>query len=238
MTSINADKSVGQLVGERIARASVFEAYGIDFCCGGQQSLSAACSEKGIDLDEVLSKLAVTDAEKPQDDATDYSAMALDQLADHIVSTHHAYLGRELPRLTEMAGKVTRAHGEKDSRLSTVETTLQALSDELTSHMMKEERILFPAIRELAQTEGLPQMPCGTLSGPIDVMEHEHDSAGNALEQLRNLTDNHTPPDWACNTFRALLAGIHELELDLHQHIHKENNILFPRALELEQQRQ
>lgn len=236
--SIDAEKSVGQLVGECTARSCVFETYGIDYCCGGKQALSEACAVKGLDLNEVLLKLGEADVNANHGDAEDYVAMPLDQLVDHIISTHHVYLRRELPRLLEIAAKVNRAHGEKDGRLSTVESTLHALAEELTSHMMKEERILFPAIREMAQTDTLPQMHCGTLSGPINVMESEHDNAGNALEQLRNLTDNFTPPDWACNTFRALLDGIHELELDLHQHIHKENNILFPLALTMEEQRQ
>src|SRR5690606_23754597 len=115
----------------------------------------------------------------------------------------------------------------KDPRLGDLAGVVDALADELESHMMKEERILFPVIREMAATTGKVAMPFGTLANPIAAMEHEHDTAGNALEQLALLSDGHSPPDWACNTYRALLDGLRELELDLHLHIHKENNILF-----------
>lgn len=231
MNSINTDRTVGELVTERPANSRIFEEYGIDYCCGGKQSISEACAKNGISADEVLRKLDEADTAGSQEDATDYASMELDDLVEHIVSTHHAYLRRELPRLQEMSKKVARVHGEKDDRLGELEGVVRALAEELLMHMMKEEHVLFPLICQLAQTGTLPDMHCGTLENPIRAMEADHEIVGNALESMRRLTDDHTPPDWACNTYRALLDGLQDLELDLHQHIHKENNILFPRAL-------
>lgn len=237
MSTLSAQKTVGELVRERPGRARVFEDLGIDYCCGGKKPLAEACAKKGHDIDQVLASIREVDASGSVEDATDYVSMPLDELADHIVETHHAFLVRELPRLQEMSAKVARVHGDKDGRLIELAAAVHAVADELSSHMMKEERILFPVIRQLAQTDSLPPMPFGTLANPIRAMEAEHDTAGSGLEDMRRLSDAYTPPDWACNTYRALLDGLHELELDLHQHIHKENNILFPRALAIEESR-
>lgn len=237
MSTLSAQKTVGELVRERPGRARVFEDLGIDYCCGGKKPLAEACAKKGHDIDQVLASIREVDASGSAEDATDYVSMPLDELADHIVATHHAFLVRELPRLQEMSAKVARVHGDKDGRLIELAAAVNALADELSSHMMKEERILFPVIRQLAQTDSLPPMPFGTLANPIRAMEAEHDTAGSGLEDMRRLSDAYTPPDWACNTYRALLDGLHELELDLHQHIHKENNILFPRSLAIEESR-
>lgn len=237
MTTITAQNTVGELVRERPGRARVFEELGIDYCCGGKKPLTEACARKGHDVDEVLASIKAADSADSVEDATDYAAMPLDELADHIVATHHAYLVRELPRMQQMSAKVAKVHGDRDARLAELASTVDALAEELSSHMMKEERILFPVMRRLAQTETLPPMPFGTLANPIRAMEAEHDTAGGGLEDMNRLTDGYSPPDWACNTYRALLDGLHELELDLHQHIHKENNILFPRALAVEESR-
>lgn len=234
MSTTLAEMTVGELVRERPARSRVFEKHGIDFCCGGKRQLAEACAKKGVSLDQVAQELTEADAVPEADDTLDFDAMPLDTLANHIVETHHNYLRMELPRLRAMSDKVAKVHGESDARLADLERVVDALADELESHMMKEERILFPVIRALAKSDGAVPMPFGTLANPISVMEHEHDSAGNCLERIHTLTDGHAPPDWACNTYRALLDGLRELELDLHQHIHKENNILFPKALELE----
>ena len=232
MNTTTMEKTVGELVSERPGRSRVFEAYGIDYCCGGKKLLPEACAKKNVAVEEVLRELAQADA--VQEDTVDYSVMALDELVDHIVATHHAYLAEELPRLEAMSVKVAEAHGESDARLRELAQVVESLSSELRSHMMKEEKILFPIIHQLMHADTLPPMHCGALANPIRVMEIEHDAAGGALESMRRLTDGYAPPEWACNTYRALLDGIHDLELDLHQHIHKENNILFPRALELE----
>ena len=234
MNPINTDRTVGELVVERPANSRIFEEYGIDYCCGGKQSLSEACAKNGIAADEILRRLDEADTAGSQEDATDYASMGLDDLVEHIVSTHHAYLLRELPRLEKMSKKVAKVHGDKDDRLGELEGVVRTLAEELGTHMMKEERVLFPIICQLAQTDSLPDAHFGAIANPIRAMEADHEIAGNALESMQRLTDDYTPPDWACNTYRALLDGLHDLELDLHQHIHKENNILFPKALELE----
>ncbi|GMW02214.1 MAG: iron-sulfur cluster repair di-iron protein [Candidatus Hydrogenedentota bacterium] len=231
MTTLNSSTTVGELVRERPARARIFEELGIDYCCGGKRPLSEACAKKGHDVDEVLKSINKSDSERAVEDTADYASLTLDALAEHIVAVHHANLVSELPRLQAMAAKVAKVHGNTDPRLIRLATVVAELAEELLSHMAKEERVLFPVIRELAHSTALPHMPFGTLKNPIQAMESEHDISGKALEEIRRLTDAHCPPDWACNTYRALLDGLHELELDLHQHIHKENNILFPGAL-------
>ncbi len=237
MSTLTAQQTVGELVRERPSRARVFEELGIDYCCGGKKPLVEACAKKGHNVDKVLASINEMDTSGSAEDATDYTSMPLDELAKHIVTTHHAYLVRELPRMQQMSAKVAKVHGDKDARLAELAAVVHALAEELSAHMMKEERILFPVISQLAQSDTLPDMPFGTLANPIRAMEAEHDTSGNGLEDMSRLTDGYTPPDWACNTYRALLDGLHELEMDLHQHIHKENNILFPRALATEESR-
>jgi regulator of cell morphogenesis and NO signaling len=161
----------------------------------------------------------------------DVTSMSLSELANHIEQTHHAYLKSELPRLLTLADKVASAHGSKDPRLDAAKETLLAFAHELWNHMMKEEQILFPFVRRLEATDLPVDFHCGTIRNPIRQMEHEHQDAGAALARLRQLTDNYTPPDWACNTYRALLDALAYLERDMHQHIHKEDNVLFPRAI-------
>lgn len=234
MSSIKAERTVGELVSERPGRSRVFEDNGIDYCCGGRKSLAEACAKKGVEVDEILRELEQADAAGVQEEEVDYTIMALDELVDHIVATHHAYLRKELSILAYMSEKVAKVHGGSDARLSELAQVIGRLSAELRSHMMKEERILFPIIRQLMDEDTLPPMPCGALANPIRAMEAEHDNAGEALESMRRLTDDYTPPEWACNTYRALLDRLHELERDLHRHIHKENNILFPKALAIE----
>ncbi|QDV86197.1 hemerythrin domain-containing protein [Stieleria magnilauensis] len=161
--------------------------------------------------------------------------MSLTELADHIETTHHAYLREELPRLDFMTEKVARVHGDKEPRLLKTREAVVALKAELEPHMMKEEKILFPMVRQLEAATERPESHCGSVGNPIRQMEHEHDQAGNALAILNDSTDGYTPPEWACNTYRAMLDSLAQLERDMHQHIHKENNVLFPKAIQLEQ---
>lgn len=160
--------------------------------------------------------------------------MMLTELADHIEQTHHAYLRKELPRLEWMTEKVARVHGDKEPRLMKSREAFVALKAELEPHMMKEERILFPLIRQLEASADRSEFHCGSVADPIRQMEHEHNQAGDALAILNESTDGYTPPEWACNTYRAMLDSLAQLERDMHQHIHKENNVLFPKTLERE----
>lgn len=234
MNTTFEEKTVGELVTERPGRSRVFESLGIDYCCGGKKSLRDACEKKGVPLDDVAARLEAADAVGAGGEEVDVASMELDELVDHIIATHHAYLRQELPRLAQMTEKVAKVHGESDERLAQTRDVFEKMRLELESHMMKEEKVLFPAVKQLANAPARPQFPFGSLANPMNAMEHEHDDAGGALAQLRNLTDGFTPPDWACNTYRAMLDGLRELEHDLHQHIHKENNVLFPKALKVE----
>ena len=155
-------------------------------------------------------------------------------MCDHIEATHHALLRQELPRLKGLIDKVAAAHGDSHPELGELRQVFAALQAELEPHMFKEEQILFPAIRQLEQAAQQPNFPFGTVANPIRMMEHEHDTAGSALAKIRELTHHFQPPDDACNTYRVMLEALHALEQDMHQHIHKENNILFPRSQQLE----
>ena len=237
MNTFHINDRVGDVVARCPALSRVFEEAGIDYCCGGGKSLSEACQKKGFDSQTLLVTLHEAALVFAEDSVIDAAAMSLTELADHIEETHHRYLRSELPRLDGMTHKVASVHGKKNSRLHQIRETLLTLAAELSSHMMKEEQILFPMVREIDVSETAPAFHCGSLANPIRQMELEHDNAGSALEKLRELTDGYTSPDWACNTYLAMLDALAHLEQDLHQHIHKENNVLFPRALALERER-
>ncbi len=232
--AFDAQRTVGELVAERISRASVFDRFGIDYCCNGQVPLSEVCRKQGIGLDDVVGAIVADDA-GPQDAADrDYASMALKDLADHIETTHHAAMKRELPRLQALLAKVVHVHGSRHPELGEVAMTFADLKEEMDSHMMKEERVLFPMIRQLEAATSLPSFHCGSLKNPIHMMEHEHDSAGAALAKMRELTGGYATPADGCMSYHALMDGLAAVEHDLHRHIHKENNILFPRTAALE----
>ncbi len=233
---ITPQSTLGEIVVAHPGLVRLFEGLGIDYCCGGKRALAEACQPKGLDPHTVAALLtAAAGSRESGATGVDAASMTLTQLADHIEETHHRYLKAELPRLVEMAGRVAQKHSGRDPRLVELLATVTALADEMHSHMQKEEMVLFPAVRQL---EGRTAPDDRHLHGhsllpPIQQMEAEHDSAGRATERLRELTDGFTPDAEACNTQRALLAGLAEFESDLHRHVHKENNILFPRALAL-----
>ncbi len=235
MQILDPEQSVGDFVRQKPTRARVFESLKIDYCCGGKISRIRACEKRGIEVNEVLQAITANDAQSNTAPLVDVDAMGLTELADHIEATHHAYLREELPRLDLMTKKVSRVHGDKDQRLLTMREAFVALKAELEPHMMKEERILFPIVRQMETCTERQENHCGSVANPIRQMEHEHDQAGNALAILRESTDDYTPPQWACNTYRAMLDSLAQLESDMHQHIHKENNVLFPKAIAYEQ---
>jgi len=230
-TTIDPDTTVGELVVQQPNRSRLFEQLGLDYCCGGRKPLRQACAEKGLDLDDVLRRLAEIPASPPRTSHEAAPRMSVQDLVNHIVSEHHEYLRREMPRLHQMVLKVARVHGPEDARLARLPEIFENLKVELESHMAKEEQVLFPALSEWAAQGRIPQGDTSTLQAPIRVMVMEHEEAARLLEEMKRLTDGFTPPDWACNTYRAMLDGLRELEADLHQHVHEENNILFPRAL-------
>jgi regulator of cell morphogenesis and NO signaling len=233
--SILSTTTVGQLVAERPGRSRVFEALGIDYCCGGKLPLEAACRARGLDVRATIDRLEGEDAAQGGASAQVGAAMSLAELADHIEREHHDRLRAELPRLLRLAQKVEHAHGTRDERLHKVRAVLADFTTEMFQHMLKEERVLFPMIRALEHAGAATPGPRGSVARPIAQMEAEHDHAGGALASLRDLTDGFTPPAGACNSYRALLDGLAELERDTHQHVHKENNLLFPGAARLEQ---
>ena len=214
----------------------VFEHLGIDYCCGGRKPLREACAARSLEVDAVIAALeAAAGTERAADDVTGKS---LTGLCAHIVAIHHEYVRRELPRLAVLAEKVVNRHGETHPELPVIQAAVARLSEELTQHLGKEEIVLFPYIARLerAVAEGgpRPESCFGTVSNPIAMMTQEHDDAGLLLQVIRNKTGNFTPPEGACPTYHAFYDGLHEFEQDLHQHIHLENNVLFPRAIELE----
>jgi len=233
-TTIHADLTVKDLIKERPGRSRVFEQHGIEYCCSGGKTLAEACAEEGLDPVSLIKVLVESEEGTLEAGHADVGALGLAELATHIVDVHHAYLRAELPRLLGLVEKVARVHGGGDARLHELERVLTGFIGELGSHMQKEERILFPAITQLEQRAAAVRFPFGSLANPIQTMEEEHDGAGDALGQMRRLTEDFTPPRNACNTYRAMLDGLRELEADMHQHVHEENNVLFPKALELE----
>lgn len=237
MITLDPEQTVGEFVRQKPTRARVFESLKIDYCCGGKVSLVRACEKRGVDVNEVLQAISANDEQADLGTLVDVDSMALTELANHIEATHHAYLREELPRLDAMTEKVARVHGDKDERLFQMRQAFIALKAELEPHMMKEERILFPIVRQLEASPERQEFHCGSVANPIRQMEHEHDQAGDALAILHESTDGYTPPDWACNTYRAMLDSLARLEADMHQHIHKENNVLFPKAIQLEHER-
>ncbi len=231
------EKTVGELVAEDYRKAEVFKKFGIDFCCGGGKTVKDVCEKKGVDY-AVLEKELLDAEKKAGSDTTNFNEWKLDALADYIVEKHHTYVKENIPMLLEFSKKVARVHGNANPEVVKIADLFQEAADELTHHMMKEENVLFPYIKELANKQkngsnGL-HPPFGTVQNPIRMMEMEHEQVGDLLKQIAELSGNYTPPAHACNTYRVEYFKLKEFEDDLHRHIHLENNILFPKAIELE----
>jgi regulator of cell morphogenesis and NO signaling len=230
-------QTVREIALEQPSSIRVFEQYGIDYCCGGRKPLAEACAAKNVEVDAVIAALEAA-AAKPSHSDEDWARKPLASVVAHIVTTHHAYVKRELPRLAELAQKVVNRHGDTTPALAVTQSNLAQLDEELTHHLAKEEVVLFPYVASLerAITEGgtAPRGCFGTVANPIAMMTQEHDAAGTLMAQIRDLTHNFTTPEGACPTYHAFYDGLREFEQDLHQHIHLENNILFPRAIALE----
>jgi regulator of cell morphogenesis and NO signaling len=232
---VDAAKTVRELAVELPHATRVFEKLGIDYCCGGGRSLKEACSVAQVAVDEVLASL---DAPALSNDSVDWNSAPLTELVEHILSRHHTFVKTEIPRLEALLAKVHSVHGERHPELREIQQAFRGLGQELLMHCMKEEQILFPYIiaMESSHRQGRAAAPpmFGTVRNPIHMMMMEHDSAGDALRSIRDATSGFTAPADACISFQTLYRALAEFEADLHQHIHLENNILFPRAVEME----
>jgi regulator of cell morphogenesis and NO signaling len=230
-------RTVRDVVLEHPATAATFERFGIDYCCGGGQSLAEACQKAGCSIEQLTSAVEQNEGAAAERDWRD---APLGELAQHIVERHHSFTRKELPRLDSLLAKVVSAHGKDHPELWRVQRSVGELCVELLEHMQKEEALLFPYISELEQAALFSRRPpepiFGTIQNPVAAMIMEHEASGQVLETLRDLTGNYAVPPEACASFRVLYEALPAFAADLHQHIHLENNILFPRAVELEEQ--
>ena len=238
--TLAATKTVGDIAAEMPSATREFEKLGIDYCCGGTRTLGEACSEANVPIDEVLARLeegaaAQSDADK------DWQKQLLADLIAHITATHHVFVREESPRIEALTAKVVGVHGTNHPELLQVQQIFAALAEELRVHLMKEEQMLFPYIplMEESALAGEPAPPAmfGTVANPVRMMMQEHDGAGEALRALRSVTSDYEAPQDACISYRTLYAALKDFEADLHQHIHLENNVLFPRAVAMEAKR-
>ena len=223
MSSFSPESKVGEIAVEQHSATRSFYRFGIDFCCGGGKSLESVCEKKGIDVAEVLLDIKLQAAGNGAENPNDWKLASPVALISHIITTYHEPLRVELPRLKSMLDKVQKVHGHVDpERFSELQAVYTKLGEELMEHMMKEEQVLFPAIMQGNRSEA---------SKHIGALEQDHEEAGEALRSLNRLTDSYVAPEYACNTWRALWSGLEDLEKAMHQHVHLENNILFPNAL-------
>ncbi len=232
-----ANQTLAEIVTENIRSAIVFEEFGLDFCCKGKRTLSEACAEKNVKVENVVNSLSELNSNDPSQNINDW---AIDFLVEYIINNHHQYVRRMIPVISLHADKVASVHGKNHPETIEIADLFLAVREELESHMMKEERILFPFIKQLynakKNNEQIEPPPFGTIQNPIRMMEAEHTSAGDAMFRIRDLSKNYSTPEDACNTFKALYSELKEFEEDLHKHIHLENNLLFPKSIEIEKE--
>jgi len=239
--NITTDMAVKDIVVRHPQTRTVLETLGIDYCCGGKATLARAAEQAGLSTVRVLADLeqALMKAGQDPTSARDWSSVSLTELVDHIEQKHHVFMKEQLSRLAGLLDKTIQAHGDRHGEiLEQLRQSYVSLKTDIEMHLMKEEQILFPLIRQMEAFEHhrgpAPEMHCGSIGNPIGQMEHEHDVAGEFLAQMRHVTNNYTLPSDACPTFTALYEGLDALEKDLHEHIHLENNILFLETQTLE----
>jgi len=232
--------TLGELAASDIRKAEVFKKYGLDFCCGGKKSLKQACEEKNININQVEQELQQASQQKPISKGFDYNRWELDFLTDYIYNEHHKYFYEEDPVIADLMDKVVNHHVDAHPFLKNVSAWYIQLQTELNAHFLKEEEIVFPHIKELVQAKKtnspVKENGIDDINGPLQMMEAEHEAAGEILEQINGITNNYTVPTDGCNSFKLLYHKLKALEEDLHQHIHLENNILFPKAAKLEKE--
>lgn len=231
--------TVGEIVAADFRAASVMEQFGIDFCCGGAQSLADACGRAAADPAAVQKALdALSKQTAVETDLADVGTWPIERLIDHIVSTHHRYVRHALPMIAHHLTSLQKAHGDRHPELACVAETFDTMSGDMERHLLKEEQILFPYVREIARGEhpecAVARNPFGTVVNPITMLEREHVDVAEDLHIIRELTNNYTAPPDGCATYAVCMAELADFERDLHRHVHLENNVLFPRAVALE----
>ncbi|UEG48853.1 iron-sulfur cluster repair di-iron protein [Ferruginibacter lapsinanis] len=233
------DQTLGEIAAKDLRKAQVFKKYGLDFCCGGKKTVKEACAEKGLDVTKVEQELQQADR-LPSSRPIPYGDWNLDFLADYIVNTHHSYVRKTLPDIKTYANKVMKVHGSHHPELIRINQLVEEIYAELTAHLVKEEKVLFPYIKELVfsvnSIQPLHAAHFGTVQNPINLMEMEHELVGKHLDEIRKISNNYLLPEDACASYSLLYRMLDEFEEDLHLHIHLENNILFPKALKIEKQ--
>jgi regulator of cell morphogenesis and NO signaling len=239
--TLTPSNTVGAIAAEMPGTTREFEKLGIDYCCGGKRTLGEACAAANISIDEALARLAKSSESNRTDSSHDWQKQSLADLIAHIVATHHVFVREESPRIEALAAKVAGVHGKNHPEVLDAQKTFTALAAELSVHLMKEEEILFPYLRRMEESviagEDAPPAMFGTVLNPVRMMMQEHDAAGDALRSLRTITADYAAPADACISYRTLYQALEGFEADLHQHIHLENNILFPRAVAMEEKR-
>jgi regulator of cell morphogenesis and NO signaling len=238
---ITSSTTVGEIAVQLPESTRHFEQFKIDYCCGGNLPLAEACASAGVNFEQLMDMLQVATRDNRQEyTAKDFQRLPLTELIDHILETHHVFTKQELARLETLTAKVLAAHRANHPELDKVGALVDQLSADLKPHMFKEEQVLFPYIVKLSQAasgkQPTPFAPFGTVRNPVRMMMFEHDNAGGILRELREVTSDYATPQDACISYKMLYNALEEFEKDLHQHIHLENNILFPRAIELEAQ--
>jgi regulator of cell morphogenesis and NO signaling len=235
MSELLDQTTVGDIVAADFRTAAVFESFGIDFCCGGRHEFADACREAAADPAAVRQAL---DALPPAADRLDdMTSVPLEQLIEHIVEAHHAYVRSALPAIAGYLKKLVEVHGERHPELARVLAVFQGLRADFEQHLTKEEQVLFPYVRDLATTTrpcGVSMSPFGTVENPIRMLEREHLEAGDEMRAIRELTHGYAVPADGCRTYTVCMAELSCFERDLHRHVHLENNVLFPRAIQLE----
>jgi regulator of cell morphogenesis and NO signaling len=228
---------IGQLVAQDYRTAALFEKYGIDFCCNGNRTIEDACRQKKIDQVQLTKELEqLTQQQDTQQQ--DFNTWPINQLADYIVEKHHGYVNKQIPVLQAYLKKIDAVHGDRHTELATIARLFDETATELTVHMKKEELMLFPQIKKMFKSQqegnGMYTSALGSFQNPISLMMHEHAFEGERFAKISALSKEYTAPEDSCNTYRVTFALLKEFETDLHLHIHLENNILFPKALEME----
>lgn len=232
------NKTIAELVSDDYRKAEIFRSFGIDFCCGGKKTVKEVCEKKGINYDDLKNKLHKIEQKSPSPEQINFKDWHMDLLVDYIVNEHHKYVRDNIPLLLEYTQKVAKVHGNANPEVVQIAELFKEIAEELDQHMTKEENILFPYIKQLAEAETncipINHPPFGTVRNPIKMMEQEHDHVGEAIKEIRKLSNGFITPDHACNTYQVSYFKLKEFEEDLHRHIHLENYILFPKAITME----